>query len=59
VVFKPTVKSTEEIYNICVEAKRDKNVIGIITWMHTFRRPNVDQRVKDFTKTFAAFAYPI
>lgn len=36
VVFKPTVKSTEEIYNICVEANTDKNVIGVITWMHTF-----------------------
>lgn len=36
IVFKPTVKSTEEIYNICVEANSDKNCIGIITWMHTF-----------------------
>ena len=36
VVFKPTVKSTEEIYNICVEANTAKNCIGVITWMHTF-----------------------
>ena len=36
VVFKPTVKSPEEIYNICVEANTDKNCIGIISWMHTF-----------------------
>jgi L-arabinose isomerase len=36
VVFKPTVKSTEEIYNICADANNDKNVIGIIAWMHTF-----------------------
>lgn len=36
IVFKPTVKSTEEIYNICVEANSDKNCIGLITWMHTF-----------------------
>jgi L-arabinose isomerase len=36
VVFKPTVKSPEEIYNICVEANTDRNCIGIITWMHTF-----------------------
>src|SRR3954463_5234507 len=35
VVFKPTVKSPEEIYNICVAANTDKNVIGVITWMHT------------------------
>ena len=36
VVFKPTVKSTEEIYNICVEANTAKNCIGIVAWMHTF-----------------------
>lgn len=36
VVFKPTVKSTEEIYAICQEANTAKNCIGIITWMHTF-----------------------
>lgn len=36
IVFKPTVKSTEEIYNICAEANASRNVIGIIAWMHTF-----------------------
>ena len=36
VVFKPTVKSTEEIYSICQEANNAKNCIGIIAWMHTF-----------------------
>lgn len=36
VVFKPTVKSTEEVYNICVEANTTKACIGIIAWMHTF-----------------------
>ncbi|HTK21763.1 MAG TPA: L-arabinose isomerase [Mucilaginibacter sp.] len=36
VVFKPTVKSTEEIYSICQEANTAKNCIGIIAWMHTF-----------------------
>jgi len=36
VVFKPTVKSTEEIYAICQEANVAPNVIGLITWMHTF-----------------------
>ena len=36
VVFKPTVKSTEEIYSICMEANNAKNCIGIIAWMHTF-----------------------
>ena len=36
VVFKPTVKSQEEIYSICQDANTAKNCIGIIAWMHTF-----------------------
>ena len=36
IVFKPTVKTTEEIYNVCLEANTACNCIGIITWMHTF-----------------------
>lgn len=36
VVFKPTVKSTEEIYETLTAANQAENCIGIITWMHTF-----------------------
>ena len=36
VVFKPTVKSPGEIYQVCMEANTTKNCIGIIAWMHTF-----------------------
>ncbi len=36
IAFKPTVKSTEEIYRICQEANVAENCIGVITWMHTF-----------------------
>ena len=36
VVFKPTVKSPEEIYSICQEANNAPNCIGIVAWMHTF-----------------------
>ncbi len=36
VVFKPIVKSSEEIYATIQDANAAKNVIGIITWMHTF-----------------------
>jgi L-arabinose isomerase len=36
VVFKPVVKTPEEIYNLCMEANAAKNCIGLITWMHTF-----------------------
>ena len=36
VVFKPTVKSSEEIYAVCAAANASAACIGIITWMHTF-----------------------
>lgn len=36
VVFKPTVKTPEEIYAVCREANVQPNCIGIIAWMHTF-----------------------
>jgi L-arabinose isomerase len=36
VVYKPTVKSTEEIYAVCQDANTTKNCIGIVAWMHTF-----------------------
>jgi L-arabinose isomerase len=36
VIFKPVLKSTEEIYALCQDANNTKNCIGIITWMHTF-----------------------
>ena len=36
VVFKPVVKTQDEIYNIVQEANVTGNCIGIIAWMHTF-----------------------
>lgn len=36
VVFKPVVKTPDEIYKICQEANVAPNCVGIITWMHTF-----------------------
>ncbi len=36
VVFKPVVKSPEEIYQLCVEANTTPTCIGIMAWMHTF-----------------------
>ena len=36
VIWKPTVKSAEEIYQVCQDANTTKNCIGIISWMHTF-----------------------
>ena len=36
VVFKPTVKTPDEIYQTLIEANNTQNCIGIIAWMHTF-----------------------
>ena len=36
VVFKPVVKTPEEISAVCQEANSTANCIGLVTWMHTF-----------------------
>jgi L-arabinose isomerase len=36
VVYKPTVKTPDEIYATLLEANGTANCIGVITWMHTF-----------------------
>lgn len=36
VVFKPVLKTPEEIYQICQEANTTPNCVGVIAWMHTF-----------------------
>ena len=36
VVWKPTVKTADEVYAMCRDANAYDNCIGIITWMHTF-----------------------
>jgi L-arabinose isomerase len=36
VVFKPVVKTPDEISNLCREANNAPNCVGLITWMHTF-----------------------
>jgi L-arabinose isomerase len=36
IVFKPVLKTPEEIYQLCQEANQAKNCVGIIAWMHTF-----------------------
>jgi len=36
IVFKPIVKTAEEIYATIAEANNAKSCIGIIAWMHTF-----------------------
>jgi L-arabinose isomerase len=36
VIFKPVLKTPDEIYRLCQEANNAKNCIGLIAWMHTF-----------------------
>ncbi|MFA6175170.1 MAG: L-arabinose isomerase [Phycisphaerae bacterium] len=36
VVFKPVVKTPDEITKICVEANTAPNCVGLVMWMHTF-----------------------
>lgn len=36
IIFKPVVKTPEEIFRICQEANTTLNCIGVIIWMHTF-----------------------
>lgn len=35
-VFKPILKTAEEVQSLLVEANRDPACAGLITWMHTF-----------------------
>lgn len=36
VVWKPTVKTPDEVYALCRDANADDHCIGLVTWMHTF-----------------------
>lgn len=36
VIFRPVVKTPDEIYRLCQAANTATNCIGIVAWMHTF-----------------------
>jgi len=36
IVFKPVLKSPDEITQLCIEANTTPKCVGMITWMHTF-----------------------
>jgi L-arabinose isomerase len=36
IVFKPVLTTSESIYQLCSDANRSSDCIGLITWMHTF-----------------------
>ncbi len=35
-IFKPVVKTPDEIRKLCIDANADESCSGLITWMHTF-----------------------
>lgn len=36
IIFKPVMKTPEEITTLCIEANAARSCIGLITWCHTF-----------------------
>lgn len=36
VVFKPVLKTSDEIFSLCQDANASKNCVGVVAWMHTF-----------------------
>lgn len=36
IVAQPTVKTPDEILDVCLRANNDANCVGLILWMHTF-----------------------
>ena len=36
IVCKPVMTGSDSIYQLCLDANRSKNCIGLIVWMHTF-----------------------
>jgi L-arabinose isomerase len=36
VVFKPVLKTPEEVYKVCQEVNTASSCIGVVAWMHTF-----------------------
>jgi len=60
VVFKPTVKSTEEIYSVCQEANNGKELYRHNRLdAYLFPCKNVDRRIKNFAEAVIAPAYTI
>ena len=41
IVLKPTLKSSDGVKEFMVEASANPNVIGVITWCHTFSRAKI------------------
>lgn len=56
VVYKPVLTTSDAIHKLCLEASRDENCIGLITWMHTFSPARMwINGLGDLTKPFVHF----
>jgi L-arabinose isomerase len=36
IVSKPVMTDSESVHQLCMDANRSKNCVGLVTWMHTF-----------------------
>lgn len=36
IIFKPVMKTPDEITHLCIDANTDRKCIGLVTWCHTF-----------------------
>ena len=60
IVFKPTVKSTEEIYNVCLEANTSKKLHRHhCVDAYLLSSQDVDQRFESIAEAHVAPAYAI
>lgn len=58
-VLKPLGTTPDEITAICRDANYDDRCAGLVVWLHTFSRPNVDQRPDHAQQTVAAIPHPV
>ena len=59
VVYKGTANSSREVEDIMKAANNDPRCAGIITWMHTFSRQDVDTRTEDSLQTPAPLPHTV
>ena len=59
IVLKPTLKSSDGVKAFMTEASANPNVIGVITWCHTFSPAKMGSRaLEGRTKAAAAAGHP-
>ena len=58
IVLKPTLKSSDGVKEFMVEASANPNVIGVITWCHTFSPAKMWIRPRSADQAAAAAGHP-